>query len=69
MKPMLKPPGTKLLKLLYDDLLSTSAFKINLRRYNKVFIGSCTNGRIEDVRAAAAVAKVGRCRLTLSNLR
>src|SRR3546814_4457246 len=24
---------------------------------DKVFIGSCTNGRIEDMRAAAAVAK------------
>ena len=26
-------------------------------RIDKVFIGSCTNGRIEDIRAAAAVAK------------
>ena len=24
---------------------------------DKVFIGSCTNGRIEDIRAVAAVAK------------
>ena len=32
-KPMLKPPGTKRLKLNCDVLLSTSAFKINLRRY------------------------------------
>jgi hypothetical protein len=29
----LKPPGTKRLKLKCDILLSTSAFKLNLRRY------------------------------------
>ena len=34
MKPMLKPPGTKHLKLKCDILLSTSAFKFNLRGYN-----------------------------------
>jgi hypothetical protein len=34
MKPMLKAPGTKRLKLKRDIPLSTSAFKINLRRYN-----------------------------------
>ena len=33
MKPKLKPPGTKRLKLNCDVLLSTSAFKFNLRRY------------------------------------
>jgi len=33
-KPTLKPPGTKRLKLKFDVLLSTFAFKINLRRYN-----------------------------------
>ena len=32
-KPKLKPPGTKLLKLKIDLLLSTSASKFNLRRY------------------------------------
>ena len=34
MKPTLKPPGTKRLKLQYDGPLSKSAFKFNLRRYN-----------------------------------
>jgi hypothetical protein len=33
MKPTLKPPGTKRLKLKRDMLLSTSAFKFHLRRY------------------------------------
>ena len=32
-KPKLKSPGTKRLKLDCDVLLSTSAFKFNLRRY------------------------------------
>jgi 3-isopropylmalate/(R)-2-methylmalate dehydratase large subunit len=30
---------------------------------DRVFIGSCTNGRIEDIRAAAEVAKLGRARV------
>ena len=33
MNPKLKPPGAKRLKLNCDVLLSTSAFKFNLRRY------------------------------------
>jgi len=35
MKPKLKPPGAKRLKAKCDILLSSSAFKFNLRRYNK----------------------------------
>jgi len=34
-KPKLKPPGTNCLKLKFDILLSTSAFKSDLRRYSK----------------------------------
>ena len=32
-KPTLKAPGTKRLKLKYDATLSNFAFKFNLRRY------------------------------------
>jgi len=35
MKPTLKAPGTKRLKLKYDVPLSNFAFKFNLRRYSK----------------------------------
>jgi len=35
-KPMLKAPKTKRLKLKYDDPLSNFASNVNLRRYNKV---------------------------------
>jgi hypothetical protein len=37
-KPTLKPPGTKQLKLNCDELLSDFAFNFNLRRYNKVAV-------------------------------
>jgi len=35
-KPMLKPPETKHLKLQCDELLSSFAFKFKLRRYTPV---------------------------------
>jgi hypothetical protein len=35
MKPALKAPETKLLKLKYDELLSHFAFKFNFRRLNR----------------------------------
>ena len=34
-KPVLKAPGSMLLKLRYDGPLSNFAFKVNLRRYNE----------------------------------
>ena len=37
--PTLHAPGTKRLKLKYHELLSSVAFKFNLRRYNLVFQG------------------------------
>jgi len=36
MKPTLKAPGTKLLKLKFDQPLSSFAFKFNLHRYTQV---------------------------------
>jgi len=36
MKPMLKAPGTKRLKLKYDSLLSSFAINFNMRRYSRV---------------------------------
>jgi hypothetical protein len=39
MKPVLKEPGSKRLKLQCDEPLSNSAFNSNLRRYNKVKAG------------------------------
>jgi hypothetical protein len=35
-KPTLKAPGIKRLKLVRDDPLTNFAFKFNLRRYNEV---------------------------------
>jgi hypothetical protein len=34
-KPLLKAPGTKRLKLQYGELLSNFGIKFNLRRYNQ----------------------------------
>ena len=39
MKPTLKPPGTKRLKLKCDIMLSNSAFKFNLRRHSTARAG------------------------------
>jgi hypothetical protein len=36
MNPTLKAPGSKRLKLKYNKLLSSFAFKFNLHRYTKV---------------------------------
>jgi len=52
MKPMVKPPGTERLKLKCDILLSTSAFKSNLRRY-RAGSGESTSPRTTSGRSAA----------------
>jgi len=38
MKPTMRAPGTKLVKLEYDKLISNFAFKFNLRRYTTAVI-------------------------------
>jgi hypothetical protein len=60
MKPKLKPPGTKRLKLKCDKLLSTSAFKINLRRYNKDVDKDAEREKVVLDRSKPEHAKVGR---------
>jgi hypothetical protein len=50
MKPKLKPPGTKRLKLNYDEPLSTFAFKFNLRRYIKHVAALSPHLRVEPAR-------------------
>ena len=67
-KPKLKPPKTKRLRLKDDELLSNAAFKFNLRR----FILGFGNLAALDFQARCMSAKtptVERCRLTLSNPR
>ena len=58
MKPMLKSPGIKRLRLSYDEPPSNFAFKFNLRRY----IGGPT--LVEDTSLCYNALKVRRCSLT-----
>jgi len=69
----LKAPGTKRLKLKYDEVLSRFAFKFNLRRYIKASeaafrqvrrrgAGGASGGGGNPEAVFAAGAKVGRCR-------
>jgi len=55
MKLKLKPPGTKRLKLYYDEPLSTSAFNFNLRRYKTAIAGEITVGPVTLVKAYADI--------------
>jgi SNF2 family DNA or RNA helicase len=71
MKPTLKTPGTKRLKLTCNKLLSNAAFKFELRHCNKVLIFSQFTMMLdmleEFCNARGHAYLVGRCRLTLSN--
>ena len=53
MKPMLKAPGIKRLKLNYDKLLSSFAFNFNLRPYN---VASSKSAAAALLAAGAAVS-------------
>ena len=64
-KPKLKPPGTNRLKLNCDVLVSTSAFKFNLRCYTKVYrvelaaMRAVEAERARELALAAAAGNVG----------
>jgi hypothetical protein len=62
MKPKLKPPGTKRVELKWDILLSSFAFKLNLRRYT-------WGGPRAQLERRRVEAEAGRCSLTLSGPR
>jgi hypothetical protein len=65
-KPKLKPPGAKRLKLEYDGLVSNFGFKFSLRRYSKVMFA------VDEYNAlfgGTDMHEEGWCRLTLSNPR
>ena len=57
-KPTLKPPGTKRLKLEYDEQLPNFGFKFNLRRYTVVAFSVLDAGRV----SAAAFHTIPRAR-------
>ena len=50
---MLKVSGTKRLKLTYNKLLSSFAFKFNLRRYNLAVLASLTRLQQLSLRGGA----------------
>jgi hypothetical protein len=52
----LKAPGTERLKLKYDGLFSSFAFKFNLRRYN---LQSAIAASAPCAQAASAAAQAG----------
>jgi len=60
MKPMLKAPGSKRLKLTFDEQLSSFAFKLNLHRYTMARRAKADNQRSRD---RLTPAEVGPCRL------
>jgi hypothetical protein len=62
-KPTLKAPGIKLLKLQCDMLLSIFAFKFKLRRYNEEVLRLILAAAAAMPGEALASLVVGRCML------
>jgi hypothetical protein len=58
MKPKLKPSGTGRLKLNCDNLLSTTAFEFNLRRYDEV--AATRDTLVSKYETEASAAKASR---------
>jgi len=56
-KPKLKAPGIKLLKLKYDKPLSDFAFKFNLRRYIMARAGDAYMERMKSKKAEETGAR------------
>ena len=54
MKPKLKPPGTERLRLKCDILLSSSAFKSDLRRYISAVVNLRSPKTADVIRAVPA---------------
>lgn len=51
------PAKQESVKMALDYMGLTPGMKMTDIKIDKVFVGSCTNGRIEDIRAVAAVSK------------
>ena len=69
-KPSLKAPGTKRLRLKHDTPLSNFAFTFNLRRYTEAAgTGGGAKTAMEMAASSGHARLVGRCRMILSNQR
>jgi len=67
MKPVFKAPGYERLKLKWDVMLSSFAFKFKSRRYTKAAVNACLAAAGVTVAVGGGFSNgVGRCRLPVS---